>query len=984
MNTLKYKNEILRNKTAAISIAILLIISMGASLTLMPSTSAHSPPWNITLYAFTNANPPLIGLGQSVNLGFWMSTPPATANGPYGDRYGPYYLNITNTQGTNQTLGPFISDDTGGSHYDFTPPAIGTYTAQMWFTGMTLTGTTNNPINSSGSATAQQLTFLGDYIMPVVAAPVTFIVQQQPVSLLPNTDLPSTYWQTPVNGMNVVNWNNYTGPWLAMGGASLPDGGFKYNESSNYNPYTTVVNAAHMIWTRPEAFGGVMGGAFPGATTYGLYWPTPQYDVKYNPIIINGYLIFTETPGAGTYASSIDAVDLYTGQTIWSNTRANYNGGDPTHDALVNGKVTTVVNGQVLNFIAPNQYGGIAYFWTTGTPDWITARVAANSTTAYTPINTLNGLFPANTIPPLAYSGATPGIHLQGTTYNLFDAMTGKYVLSIVNGTGLQKTVDDKGSIIGYYLNSTLGTQRVAYNQQARPPTYSLATNANRTGTSTPSNQLEEWNSTLCIENSAWGSMAAGWSWNPPTYGIVEWQGGVEWSTNVSATYTGSVLGDYTQPNSKDYGISGALSFWAVNSGYIILQSGINYPGIALSFQVGSAVFAGYNANTGQELWIQNMTFQPFTSVSLNCQWLSGSGLFITEQRENGNLSAYDMATGNKVWSNVLGIGGLNLADTYNTIGSYVGTIAGNDLIMIGFGGDVFNLNLLTGALNWYTNTTNLQGPAGTNTPYGVWPIWEQNGIGVGDGKIILEEGHEYSPPTFLGAQTLVVNETTGSLIWKINGFDVNQVPNFAYGVMTLYDGYNSEIEAFGQGPSSTTVSAPSVGVTTATPITITGSVMDVSAGAKQEEVAGNFPNGLPAVSDASMSQFMEAVYMQQPMPHNTTGVPVTISVIDSNGNSRVIGTTTSDATGKFALTWTPDISGNYAVTATFAGSGGYYGSKAQTYFTASEAATPAPTNAPPAGLATNADLMIFIVGGVVAIIVAIAIATVLILRKRP
>ena len=71
------------------------------------------------------------------------------------------------------------------------------------------------------------------------------------------------------------------------------------------------------------------------------------------------------------------------------------------------------------------------------------------------------------------------------------------------------------------------------------------------------------------------------------------------------------------------------------------------------------------------------------------------------------------------------------------------------------------------------------------------------------------------------------------------------------------------------------TVNAPSVGVTTATPITISGTITDISAGAKQEAVAANFPNGLPAVSDASMTAWMEYVYMQQPTPTNTTGVPI-------------------------------------------------------------------------------------------------------------
>ena len=74
-------------------------------------------------------------------------------------------------------------------------------------------------------------------------------------------------------------------------------------------------------------------------------------------------------------------------------------------------------------------------------------------------------------------------------------------------------------------------------------------------------------------------------------------------------------------------------------------------------------------------------------------------------------------------------------------------------------------------------------------------------------------------------------------------------------------------------GPSKTTVNAPQVGVTTATPVTITGTVTDISAGAQQKAVAANYPNGLPCVSDASMTQFMEAVYEQQPMPTNITGV---------------------------------------------------------------------------------------------------------------
>ena len=44
-----------------------------------------------------------------------------TASGPYGDRFGPFTVNVIKPDGTNDTLGPFISDDTGGTSTRYTP-----------------------------------------------------------------------------------------------------------------------------------------------------------------------------------------------------------------------------------------------------------------------------------------------------------------------------------------------------------------------------------------------------------------------------------------------------------------------------------------------------------------------------------------------------------------------------------------------------------------------------------------------------------------------------------------------------------------------------------------------------------------------------------------------------------------------------------------------------------------------------------------------
>jgi hypothetical protein len=118
---------------------------------------------------------------------------------------------------------------------------------------------------------------------------------------------------------------------------------------------------------------------------------------------------------------------------------------------------------------------------------------------------------------------------------------------------------------------------------------------------------------------------------------------------------------------------------------------------------------------------------------------------------------------------------------------------------------------------------------------------------------------------------------------------------------------------------------------------------------------------------------------MQKGRPSNTTGVSVTISVVDANGNFRTIGTPTSDSNGMFTFTWTPDIQGSYTVIASFAGSQSYYPSHAETSFAVSAAA---PT-ASPIPVAAQPPTEMYFAASTVAIIIAIALATILILRKK-
>jgi hypothetical protein len=127
----------------------------------------------------------------------------------------------------------------------------------------------------------------------------------------------------------------------------------------------------------------------------------------------------------------------------------------------------------------------------------------------------------------------------------------------------------------------------------------------------------------------------------------------------------------------------------------------------------------------------------------------------------------------------------------------------------------------------------------------------------------------------------------------------------------------------------------------------------------------------------------MEYVYMKQEMPTTATGVPVTVSVVDPNGNYYTVGTTTSDTSGAFKLAFDPQVPGEYTILASFAGSGSYYKSSAETAVYVGEPhVTVAPTAAPVQSMADQ-YFVPAVVGIIVAIVVCFAV-TIVLLRKRP
>ena len=199
-------------------------------------------------------------------------------------------------------------------------------------------------------------------------------------------------------------------------------------------------------------------------------------------------------------------------------------------------------------------------------------------------------------------------------------------------------------------------------------------------------------------------------------------------------------------------------------------------------------------------------------------------------------------------------------------------------------------------------------------------------------------------------------------------------------------DNHDNQIYCLGKGPSATTVSAPQIVPTLGSSVMITGTATDQTASGRSN-VAGSLDftlKGTPTISDASMEAWMEHMFQQRPTPTNAIGVQISLDTIDPNGNYIHIGNVTRNITGTYGLKFTPQVSGTYQIIATLAGSNSYGPSSAQTYLAANDAvATPISTETVQANLVNIADLLSYVVVGVVAIIIAVAIIGMLILRKR-
>jgi hypothetical protein len=882
---------------------VILALSIGASLVSLQSTSAHTPAWQIPTYAYVQAVPNPVGVGQAALVYMWVDKIADGAQLGNTIRFQNYQLTITAPDGKVQTVTfPTIQDPTSNQAYSFTPDQVGTYTLAFNFPGYKYTYTGLVPGLFAPPAPSQ---YVNDTYLPSNAT-TTLTVQQTAIPTIPNNPLPESYWTRPIYGEN-PNWYSISSNWL---GIQAP------GYASGYPGDAVGPQTGHVMWTKSVQSGGVVGGnnfEIQGAT----YFEGSAYAQRFEqPIILDGKLYYTEPLSFGGVSGAMSGqpygptvcVDLRTGQVVWSRT-----------------DVPAPSFGYIYDVQEPNQHG---------------------------------------TYPPILFDAVGQSFFAKASVWRAFDADTGDPMFNVTNIPSGTAAMGPNGEYLIYVLANDGATTMTPFGPVASGPAkYYLA----------------QWNS-----SNLWSGQYSGASTTPSVVPpITDGSNPLMYDWNISIPTLNTMS---AAPSIVD----------AFTNNMLIGMSG-SYPGVASAFGGGgSAPYTYFAVNlnatkgaVGSILWT-NSVQAPAGNVTVSYAGADPvTGVFAETYKETMQRVGFNMATGQKMWGP---IGDQVAFQYYSTTGYYSGGLGGcvlayGKLYSAGYGGIIYTYDLRTGNLLWtYGN-----GGEGNSTSmgYGVRGNYPTTIYAIGNGIVYtITTEHTVQTPIYKGALTRGINATDGSEIFTLDdycGSFATATAAIADGFATVFNGYDNQIYSIGRGPSALTVNAPKTSNELGKSLVIDGTVMDVSAGTKQVTQASDFPNGVPASSDASMKDWMGYVYQQKPLPSNFTGVDVTIDVIDSNNNFRNIGSTTTDQTGMYSLTWKPDIAGNYKVIATFQGNNGYWPSKSETTFVVDPAApTPSPVANPPSNLATTSDLMSYIVGATIAIIIAIAIVGLLMLRKKP
>jgi len=905
------------------------------------------------------AMPNPIGVGQTIVVYVWLDLAFGAAARAAGEttsfagvfnnyRFHNYKVVITAPDGSTSTQTfDYIADTTSSQQFRFTPTQVGKYTLDFSYPGQAYTQYGYNP-NSI---------LVNDTYLPSSAS-TTLTVQQEPIPAeITGYPLPSEYWTRPIYSEN-SNWYTISSDWLGTGNPQF--WGLNYFKNV-FVPDAIGSTTPHIMWTGLIQNGGTVGGNHFTDAQGVNYFEGSAYNNRYtNPIILNGYLYYTEPVDfTGSTAGKTYCVDLRTGQTKWSSNQ-----------------IPALSFGYIYNLWNPNQHG-------TFPPILFTANFAQafDAFTGYP-------LFNVTGVPTGTAANGPNGEILRYVFMNSGTAANPQWYLAQWNSSRIWATVTNPwtglniNSPVLYNYSYTNGTTLSA--NDAAYATTTQATCGSVAGLDPNSPATNRYIVYANVVNPKSSIYSYDWNVSIPWLNVM---GHETWRTLTNGTAimgTGAANPDATSP----------VTVMGTFCGDMLLCRNGSLPSIGTSFYATSFTpytYFAVNLNAskgtiGSILWMKTYNPPPNNITVLVSGVDPISRVFVETHKEEMTYVGYSMDTGARLWGPTEP---QTAFDYYGNDfgGNLIAQMAYGKLYSVGMAGILYCRDSKTGQLLWtYGNGGEENSTyAGFNGGYGTYPTY----IGTVANGVVYTETTEHTilNPIFKGCLARAINATDGTELWTLSSYTGGGGGTTSYavadGFSTWFNGYDNSIYVVGKGPSAIKVDAPKAGIILGNAVVLSGTVLDIAAGTKQTQQTANFPYGVPVASDASMTDWMAHIYQQKPFPSSFTGVPVQLYAIDSNGNYRQIGTTTTDETGYFTLTWKPDIPGDFKVYALFDGTQAYWPSNAVTSFTVQEQSatqTPTPTSAP----ASASDL--YLLPGIIAIIlvmVLVGVVLLLAIRKK-
>jgi hypothetical protein len=599
--------QILNRKTV-VSIALVIMLTASAFVVVAPSAQAFNSEWNTFLSVMVSPNP--IGVNQKLLVTFQLDkvNPLSTIR---ANLFTGFMVQITKPDNTVENKGPYTAYSMGGAYFMYTPTMEGKYKFQASFPGQWANGSYTT-ISSFGAW--QNMTFgpppynyiyENRWYRPSTSEVLEVTVQHDPLTNIQDIPLPTDSWSRPISAEN-KGWYQLADNWLML---SYDINGRSFSNTA-FAPYTSAPDSAHILWKQPVAFGGVVGGRYGDAT----YYTGLSYEQFYLPLIINGRIIYIDHGPTGLAAFGTRCIDLKTGEDVW----------------YLNN--TSIAFAQVFMYDSGNEHGGLPYLWDTGAVSMFGPAAGGNA------------------------------------TWKMFDAFSGRQILTVTNITAGTTVFGPKGELLSYSI---------------------AGAGANR--------RLILWNSTLAISGNYVFD-----TWSPSYLATINGARGIQWNVSIpnmpgspaiSLIGEGYIFMTYVDqmtypPVYEDMAFAinlekdatgkypTSLNYaWFVNRTDLethwptVTRNILN--GVYARWDQAKMVIHGYSIKTGEELWVTNPVPMGWGIFNQGLQLAYGKLYFASY---DGHLRAYDTTNGNLVWDYYMGSAGFENA--YGTFPTYGFTIA--------------------------------------------------------------------------------------------------------------------------------------------------------------------------------------------------------------------------------------------------------------------------------------------------------------------